>query len=97
MKEDWLKIVSNFGLDEQIKHWFTEIYELIQAIERNDGTEEGKKRIASELADNYNFLGQIQTFYEITDIEVKMEQKYKNERTLQNIEVKNDKFKGKRN
>lgn len=86
MKEDWLKIVEHFGLDEQIKHWFTEIYELVQAIERYDGSLESKQKITSELADNYNFLGQFQQHFEITDIEIKMEQKYKNERTLKKME-----------
>lgn len=82
MKEDWLKIVNNFGLDEQIKHWFTEIYELIQVVERDDGSLESKECITSELADNYNFLKQIQTFFEISDEEVEKEQVFKNKRTL---------------
>lgn len=82
MKEDWLKIVNNFGLDEQIKHWFTEICELMQAIERDDGSIESKEHITSELADNYNFLKQIQVFFEITDEAVEKEQVFKNKRTL---------------
>lgn len=86
MKEDWLKILSVYPLDEQIKHWFTEIYELIQAIERDDGSMSSRKKIISELADNYNFLGQIQTFFEITDEEVEEVQEFKNKRTLKDIE-----------
>ncbi len=92
MKEDWLEIVNNFGLDEQIKHWFTEIYELIQAIERDDGSLESKERITSELADNYNFLKQIQMFFEISDEEVKKEQVYKNKRTLDEMNKQLDRI-----
>lgn len=89
LKEDWEKIVNHFGLDEQLKHWFTEIYELIQAIDKDDGTIESKQHITSELADNFNFLKQIQTNFEITDYEVEREQEYKNKRTLTNIEKEN--------
>lgn len=92
MKEDWKKIVEHFGLDEQIKHWFSEQYELVQAIERDDGTIECRKHIVSELADNFNFLKQIQVHYEITDEEVEEEQRFKNKRTLN--EVGNETFTG---
>lgn len=85
MKTDWLKILNRFSLDEQIKHWFTEVYELIQAIERDDGSLESRDAIISELADNYNFLGQIQTHFNISDEEVKKEQIFKNKRTLEEI------------
>lgn len=85
MKEDWLHIINTFGLDPQLKHWFTEIFELIQAIYKDDGSKDSKKNIASELADNYNFLKQIQTFFEINDEEVEKEQIYKNKRTLEEI------------
>ena len=83
MKNDWLKILNRFSLDEQIKHWFTEIYELIQAIERDDGSIESREHIIEELADNYNFLGQFQTHFDISDEEVEKVQIFKNKRTLE--------------
>ena len=86
MKVDWLKILNNFSLDEQIKHWFTEIYELIQAIGRYDGSVESKEHIIEEIADNYNFLGQFQTHFNISDEEVEKVQIFKNKRTLEEIE-----------
>ena len=86
MKVDWLKILNNYTLDEQIKHWFGEIYELIQAIERDDGSLSAREHIIEEIADNYNFLGQIQTHFDISDEEVKKVQIFKNKRTLDEIE-----------
>lgn len=86
MKTDWLKILNNFSLDEQIKHWFTEVYELVQAIERYDGSLESREHLIEEIADNYNFLGQFQTHFNISDEEVQKVQIFKNKRTLGEIE-----------
>lgn len=80
-----MKIVTHFGLDEQIKHWFTEVYELVQAIERDDGGIVSRSEIVSELADNFNFLKQIQVFHGISDKEIEEVQKFKNERTLKEV------------
>lgn len=88
MTEDWLKIINYHGIDEQIKHWFTEVYELVQAIERDDGTIESKNKIMSELADNFNFLKQIQVFYQIDNKDLELEQLYKNQRTLDEMRRK---------
>lgn len=85
MKKDLKEIIDHFGLDHQIKHWFTEVYELVQAIERDDGSLTSKHNIMSELADNYNFLGQFKEYFDIDDAEIKAERHYKNKRTLDNI------------
>lgn len=91
MKIDWLKILNRFSLDEQIKHWFGEVYELVQAIERDDGSLESREHIIEEIADNRNFLGQIQTHFNISDEEVEKVQVFKNKRTLKEIENENNK------
>lgn len=91
MKIDWLKILNRFSFDEQIKHWFGEVYELVQAIERYDGTLESREHIVEEIADNRNFLGQIQTHFDISDEEVEKVQIFKNKRTLKEIENENSK------
>lgn len=82
MSKEWLEIVTRYGLDEQLKHWFGEIFELIQAIYNDDGSMVSREHITEELADNYNFLGQVQTYFNIADEEVKKVQRFKNARTL---------------
>ena len=47
-------------------------------------------RIKSELADNFNFLRQIQYYYGISDQELIKEQKFKNKRTLNRMEEGNE-------
>ena len=47
--------------------------------------ESQKDRIKSELADNFNFLKQIQYYYGITDQEIIEECKFKNKRTLEEM------------
>lgn len=91
MKIDWLKILNRFSFDEQIKHWFGEVYELVQAIERDDGSLESRNHIIEEIADNRNFLGQIQTHFNISDEEVRKVQEFKNKRTLKEIENEDSK------
>lgn len=90
MKQDWLQIINHFGLEEQIKHWYTEVRELSQAIDKFDGSEESRKNICSELADNFNFLGQFMVFFEIDERDVIIEKHYKNKRTLKIIGGKNE-------
>ncbi|MGM9879460.1 MAG: hypothetical protein ACI31R_05515 [Bacilli bacterium] len=51
--------------------------------------ESRKERIKSELADNFNFLRQIQYYYGISDQELIEEQKFKNKRQLERMEEKN--------
>ena len=82
MSKEWLEIVTRYGLDEQLKHWFGEIFELIQAIYNDDGSMVSKEHITEELADNYNFLGQVQTYFNIADEDVEKVQRFKNARTL---------------
>ena len=88
--EDWLKIIKQHGMDNQIKHWFSEVYELVQAIERYDGSLNARRHVIEELADNFNFLKQIQTWFDIRDNEVENIQRFKNARTLDEMEVSHE-------
>lgn len=49
-----------------------------------------KQELVSEFADNYNFLGQFRTFFNIKEIDIKAEQDLKNKRTLKKMEEEND-------
>lgn len=53
------KILNNFGIDEQLKHFYTEVCELTKAIYDED---ESKGDATKELADCYNFLDQFSIY-----------------------------------
>lgn len=100
MDKDLLKIINNYGVLNQLKHFQTEVYELTEAIfdyEYTDmyGIEELEKNlkehITEELADNLNFLRQFQLYYEITDEEIEKVRKFKNKRQLGRIEKEKNK------
>lgn len=90
---DWKKIIDNFGLEEQIKHWYTEIRELSQAMDKYQDNKITKQELISEFADNYNFLGQFRTYFDVKEIDIKAEQDLKNKRTLKIMEEKNENIK----
>ncbi len=109
MKKDYLKIVNYYGIQEQVKHWYTEVFELSKEIVDKENNrdiitpvldaiskvfiidkETKIDRIKSELADNFNFLRQIQYYYGISDQELIKEQKFKNKRTLNRMEEGNE-------
>ena len=109
MKKDYLEIVNKKGILSQIKHWYTEVFELTREIVDKENNRDiitpivetmgnicgiehnsQKQRIKSELADNFNFLRQIQYYYGITDQELIEEQKFKNKRTLKEMRGENN-------
>ena len=53
------RILNNFGIDEQLKHFYTEVCELTKAIYDED---ESKGDAIKELADCYNFLDQFSLY-----------------------------------
>lgn len=53
------RILNNFGIDEQLKHFYTEVCELTKAIYDED---ESKGDAVKELADCYNFLDQFSLY-----------------------------------
>ena len=54
-------ILDTHSFDDQLKHFYTEVCELTQAIYSNAG----RDTIGKELADCYNFLDQIARHYSI--------------------------------
>ena len=109
MEELILEIVNNYGILVQIKHWYTEVFELTKEIADKENSRDiitpivetmGKicmienntqrQKIKSELADNFNFLRQIQYYYGISDQELIEEQKFKNKRTLKEMRGENN-------
>lgn len=104
MKKDYLKIIRHYGILSQIKHWYTEVFELTKEIADKENKRDiitpiielganlglyknssSKEKIKSELADNFNFLRQIQYYYGISDNELIEECKYKNKRQLERM------------
>ena len=93
MKDDLLKIINNYGIIHQIKHWHGEIYELdeviaLQQMESFNLLEELvdiRSNIAEELADNFVMLKQFQYYYGIDDKEIKDMMKIKIDRQLERI------------
>ena len=95
MDKDFLTIIDNFGLLNQLKHFHSEVFELTEAIFDYEYTNKWncadlekhlKEHITEELADNLNFLRQFQLHYGITDEEILNVRKFKNKRTLQEME-----------
>lgn len=97
MKEDYLKTINYFGIENQKRKFSEESNELRDAIveyEISKGTFGGakikkiKEHIAEEIADNLSLLKQFQLFYEIKDDEIKKWLKFKNKRTNERIKTK---------
>lgn len=96
MKEDLLKIINHYGINEQLKYIHTEYYELDEAIfvAENDYYDEENfqletKHIAEEIADILVMLKQFQYYYKILDNEVEDIMKYKIKRQLERIDKEN--------
>lgn len=101
MKEDLLKIVNNYGIDNQKRKFLEESGELLEAItihELNKSVEYEvplteiigtKEHIAEELSDCFVMLKQFQYYYEIPDEEIERIMKYKIKRQLKRIEKEN--------
>lgn len=71
-------ILDTHDFDEQLKHFYTEVCELTQAIYSNAG----RDTIGKELADCYNFLDQIARHYSIPKPVIYNVQIEKSKRTI---------------
>jgi NTP pyrophosphatase (non-canonical NTP hydrolase) len=71
-------ILDTHNFDDQVKHFYTEVFELTKAVYNN----EGKQEIKKELADCYNFLDQIALHYGIYKEEITPIQIEKSKRTI---------------
>lgn len=98
MKEDILKIINHYDVNNQLRKIHEEYFELDEAIidclnEECSYYEQvesyHRKHIAEELADVMMMLKQFQYYYEISDEEVEDVMKYKVQRQLERI--KNEK------
>jgi len=92
MKNDLLKIIRNYGLANQMKHWHEEIYELDEAITQKEMEDnlledliDRKYNVSQEIADNFVMLKQFQYFYNISDEEIESIMKSKVKRQLERI------------
>lgn len=101
MKEDLLKIIRHYGLENQLKYIHSEYYELDEAIivdnwakdilttkEYKDYKKESIKHIAEEIADVMVMLKQFQYYYDIEDSEIEKIMKEKIKRQLERIDKK---------
>lgn len=98
MKEDLLKIINHYGIENQLKYIHSEYFELDEAIvdfwhEECSYYEEvenyHKKHIAEEIADIMVMLKQFQYLYEIEDKQIEEIMKYKIDRQLGRIDEEN--------
>ena len=101
MKDDLLKILLHYGTKRQLKHWHSEVFELVEAVidymNLVDGDvidvstyvkeeEKRKNHITEELADNFVMLKQFQHRFEIEDSEIEKIMEEKIQRTLERME-----------
>lgn len=96
MKEDLLKIINNYGVLPQLKHFNSEVFELNEAIIREETKREFKntrlntEHIAEEIADVFNLVEQFMYYYDI-DIKDVIEIKHqKIHRQMERIENEKD-------
>ena len=96
MREDLLKIINNYGIDNQLKYIHSEYFELDEAIIKYEDYAYydyeygvGRKHIAEEIADVICMLKQFQYYYDIEDSEIEKIMLEKIQRQLERIQ--NDK------
>ena len=77
-------ILDTHDFDEQLKHFYTEVCELTQAIYSNAS----RDTIGKELADCYNFLDQIAMHYSIPKPVIYNVQIEKSKRTIDEMKGK---------
>lgn len=99
MKEDLLKIINHYGINNQLKYIHSEYFELDEAImnyqssgwdfdyeDAKELEEKYSQHIAEEIADVMVMLKQIQYYYDITDEQIENIMKYKIKRQLERID-----------
>lgn len=98
MKEDLLKIIEHYGVNNQLRQFNEECFELIEAISIYDQIQEwssngifvdvvpDKEHIKEEIADCLVMLWQFIEYYGITREELIVIERYKVDRQLKRIE-----------
>ena len=90
MYQDLEKIIGHYGINNQLKKFNEETYELVEAI-LTFGKENAYKslnHIIEEMGDVYVVLKQLQIYYGIPESEIEDIMKFKIDRQLQRIESK---------
>lgn len=99
MKEQLMKIINNYGVIPQLKHFNSEVFELNEAIIRYDDEEYKyfdkvekchKDNITQEIADCYVMLEQFRLYYDIPAEQIKEQMQFKINRQLDRIERENN-------
>ena len=70
MEKDYLKIISFYGLRNQLKKLSEEVYEFQEAVLMDDGSEESLKHICEERADIEVLLKQFDTYFDLGIVDV---------------------------
>ena len=92
MKERANKVISKFGLENQIKKFNEESYELQEALIKANALllisdiDDLKEDITSEIADVLFLLIQFIDYFNIKDLDILDKLVYKSERTLDRME-----------
>lgn len=94
MKEDLLKIINHYGINNQLKYIHSEYFELDEAILEYEKASEWtptwvenwEKHIAEEIADVMVMLKQFQYYHDIEDEQIESIMKAKIERQLERID-----------
>lgn len=96
MKENLLKIINHYGVNNQLKYIHSEYFELDEAIvdyivrtedvPKNSEPCTSKEHIVEEIADVMVMLKQFQYLYEIEDKQIEDIMKYKIKRQLERID-----------
>lgn len=81
MKTNLLQIINHYGINNQLKHFQSEVFELIEAILQKDNIE----HIAEEIADVLVMLEQLRLYYNIDEASVITVMDGKIERQLRRI------------
>lgn len=85
MKKDLLKIINNYGVIPQLKHFNSEVFELIEAIIKHEALGCEYKHITEEIADCLVMLNQFVEYYEIQESDIYMIMEQKIDRQLDRI------------
>lgn len=95
MDLNYLKIIEHYGVNHQLKHFQTEVFELNEAIFNHQWlkSERGMQNIdhiAEELADCYVMLAQFAEYYQIHSMKIAEIMAQKIDRQLERIKKENE-------
>ena len=92
MKEKLLKIIKNYGVNHQLKHLYTEMYEFTEAVLDYEHDESGyvkTNHIQEEFADLMVMLEEFKNYYGLDNKKIVDMMAFKIERQLKRIENEN--------